>query len=288
LTTRLRDLGDVMTEASFWADRRGHDLVQADDVRQALQQRRRRSDLLEQQVREQILEGTMVVQTEGAALGQVNALAVVQLGDLAFGRTIRTTAAVGVGRGLVRSIEREVRLADPSHGKGVLALAGYLATRYGQEHVLALGATLTLEQVYEPVVGDSSMLAELLALLSALAGRPASQAVAVTGAVDQHGAVQAVGGVNDKVEAFFHLCAARGLREGQGVLLPAGNARHLMLDEAVIEAVAQGRFQIWAVATVDEAMALVFGVPAAEVHDEVAARLARFAHIRQEDGHLPG
>jgi lon-related putative ATP-dependent protease len=288
LSTQLREIADLVTEASYWAGRAGHDPVRAEDVELAIRKKRYRSNYLEDHVQELIAEGTLVVASAGSAVGQVNGLSVIDLGDHAFGRPSRITATVALGRGTVRSIEREVAMSGPIHDKGVLTLAGYLAHRYAQDWPLALGATITFEQSYDEIEGDSASSAELYALLSALAGVPIDQGVAVTGAVDQWGAVQAIGGVSEKIEGFFKVCSARGLTGTQGVIVPRANVPHLMLDEEVIAAVAAGRFHVWAVGSVDEGIELLTGRPAGtrgadglypegSIHRLAEDRLKRFA-----------
>jgi predicted ATP-dependent protease len=215
------------------------------------------------------------------------------VGDYAFGQPTRVTARVALGRGTIQSIEREIELSGPIHAKGVLTLAGYLTGQYVQEWPLALSATLTFEQSYDEVEGDSASSTELYALLSALAGLPLTQALAVTGAVNQHGEVEAVGGVTRKIEAFFAVCKAKGLTGEQGVLIPASNLPHLMLAEEVVAAVRAGQFHVWAVRHVDEGIALLTGRPAGQrgsdgrfpegtVHHLVEQRLRRYA----EQGHV--
>lgn len=265
LSTHVRSIGDVATEASHAAGREGAAVVTAAHVRAALAAQRRRSDLVEQHVRERTLEDTIHIPVDGAAVGQVNGLAVALLGDHEFGHPVRITAAIAPGDGEVVDIDREAKLSGPIHSKGVLILSGYLAGRYAVDRPLSLRASIVFEQSYGPIEGDSASTAELLALLSALSLLPVDQGVAVTGAVDQHGAVQAVGGVNEKIEGFFALCEARGLTGRQGVVLPEANLPHLMLDERVVAAVADGRFHVWPVRTAGEALALVTGCDIADV-----------------------
>jgi lon-related putative ATP-dependent protease len=262
LSTRLRDIADIVSEASFWASRAGREVVGAEDVERAVAQREYRSNLPEERVHELIGEGTIAIETTGSRIAQVNGLSVADLGDHRFGRPTRVTARVSVGSGAVVSIEREIELSGPIHSKGVLTLAGYLAQSYAQRWPLALRATISFEQSYNGVDGDSASSTELYALLSALAELPVRQDVAVTGAVDQHGRVQAVGGVTDKVEGFFAVCRAQGLTGEQGVAIPRANVSHLMLSDEVVAAVAAGDFHVWAVETVDEGIELLTGCPA--------------------------
>ncbi|MFN8499821.1 MAG: ATP-binding protein [Anaerolineae bacterium] len=264
LSTRLLDVADVVTEASFWAARADHDLVTADDVEQAIAKREYRSNWIAERILEMMADGSIVIDTSGSRVGQVNGVAVLDLGDFAFGRPSRITARTFLGHGSILSIERETQLSGPIHNKGFLILSGYLAGQYAQEDALALGATLTFEQGYEGVEGDSASVAELIALLSSLADAEVNQAIAVTGSVNQYGQVQAVGGVTQKIEGFFEVCRATELTGRQGVIIPAANVPQLMLKHEVAQAIEDGRFHVWAVHTIDEAMALVTGLPAGE------------------------
>jgi lon-related putative ATP-dependent protease len=262
LSARLIEIADVVSEASYWADRAGREVVTAEDVSEAIARKEYRSNLLEERIQELITEGTIRVDVDGDRVGQVNALSVIDLGDYAFGKPSRVSARVSLGRGAVTSIEREIELSGPIHSKGILILSGYLAAQYAQEWPLALSATLTFEQAYEGVEGDSASSTELYALLSALSGAPLRQGVAVTGSVDQNGDVQAVGGVTTKVEGFFATCKAKGLTGGQGVIVPRANVANLMLPDEVVDAVEAGRFHVWAVETIDEGLELLTGLPA--------------------------
>lgn len=290
LSTRLRDLDDLVTEASYWASQSARSMVEADDVRKAVGEKRRRSSLSEERLREMITLGTIRVEVTGSRVGQLNGLSVVELGDHRFGTPSRISATVALGRGAVESIERETHMGGPIHNKGFLIVSGFLASRYAQRWPLALHATLTFEQSYGEVEGDSASSTELYALLSALAGVPIDQSIAVTGSVDQHGNVQAIGGVNDKIEGFFKVCKTIGLTGSQGVVVPASNVGDLMLDEEVIEAVRAGRFHVWAVENVDQGIELLTGVPAGEpqsdgsyppgtIHALVAERLQGYALV---------
>ena len=294
LSARLMDISDVVSEASFWARRRGRTVAQADDVERAIRKREYRSDLLEERIQELIAEGTLVIGTRGTRVGELNGLAVVSLGDHAFGRPTRVSARVAIGRGSIASVEREIELSGPIHSKGFLILTGYLAATYAQDVPLALSASLTFEQSYDEIEGDSASAAELVALLSALAELPLDQGIAMTGAVDQHGRVLAVGGVNHKIEGFYATCKAQGLTGSQGVVVPAANVRNLMLEPDVVQAVRKGQFHVWAVRTVDEALTLLSGTRAGRrrkdgsfapgtVHGRVEARLVAYAErMRRE------
>jgi lon-related putative ATP-dependent protease len=259
LTSQLGELLDLMREAAFWAKQRSHELVRADDVQHAITQKTYRANLVDERIGRLIGEGTLHVDTDGEAVGQVNGISVLSLGDHACGRPSRITARTFTGKPGVIDIEREAHLGGPLHSKGVMILSGFLAGRYARERPLALAASIAFEQHYEEIDGDSASSAELYALLSSLAGIPLSQRLAVTGSVDQRGEIQAVGGINEKIEGFFDVCAARGLTGDQGVVVPEANVRHLMLRDDVVEAVRAGRFHVHAITTVDEGLALLSG-----------------------------
>jgi predicted ATP-dependent protease len=273
--------------------------IEAADVDRAIAAREARQSRIRERLREEMQKGTLLIATDGERVGQVNGLSVVQLGDYQFGMPSRITARVRLGSGGVVDIEREAELGGPLHSKGVMILSGFLAGRYCADRPLSLSATLVFEQNYGGVEGDSASCAELCALLSALADAPIRQAFAMTGSVNQHGDVQAIGGVNEKVEGFFDLCKARGLTGRQAVVIPAANVRHLMLRLDVVAAVAAGQFAVHPVATVDEALAILTGVPAGErdatgrfppdtVNARVEQRLASFAdRVRTFTAGLP-
>jgi lon-related putative ATP-dependent protease len=288
LSADVAALRDLVREAGHGAATAGRGRTTGEDVRAAVAGQQRRAGRLREAVREEIRRGTIVVETSGARAGQVNGLSLVTLGRHGFGQPSRITARARIGKGEVVDIEREVELGGPIHSKGVLILAGFLGARYARESPLSLSATVVFEQSYGGVEGDSASLAELCALLSAIAEVPLRQAVAVTGSVDQLGRVQAVGGVSDKVEGFFEVCRARGLDGAQGVVVPASNVPHLVLRDEALAAIAEGRFRIWAVETVDEAMETLCGLPAGAAGAEgrfpagtlnarVAERLERLA-----------
>jgi lon-related putative ATP-dependent protease len=288
LTARLIEISDIVSEASFWAEKEDHELVQAGDVEVAIRKREFRSNLIEERVRELIEDGTIVIDTEGERVGQVNGVAILDLGDHSFARPSRVTARVALGKGGIESIEREIELSGPIHSKGFMILTGYLAATYAQDCPLAVSATLTFEQSYDEIEGDSASSTELYALLSALSGLPIAQGIAVTGSVDQNGNVQAVGGVTRKIEGFYATCKARGLTGTQGVVIPAANVRNLMLDQEVVDAVRDGMFHVWTVRTIDEGIELLTGrragrrrpdgsYPPGSVHGLVAAQLAGYA-----------
>jgi lon-related putative ATP-dependent protease len=298
LSTRFGEIADLIREAAQRAPA-SQTGVTAADVRQAEAARRFRQNLLQERLQAAMKEGTVLIETTGRAVGQINGLSVLDLGDYAFGHPSRITATVGPGRGGVISIEREVELSGPIHGKGVLILSGYLLRQYAQAQPLALSASLVFEQAYGLIEGDSASLAELLALLSALSEMPLRQDIAVTGSINQRGQVQPIGGATEKIEGFFEVCRDRGLTGEQGVLIPIGNRRHLMLRDEVIDAVRAGQFHIWTAATVDEALAQLTGGEAGEpdrrgvypigtLHRAVADRLAAYdAALQRERDRRP-
>ena len=267
LSTHMRRLTDVLREAADRTVKAGRDRVTAADIAGAVEAQRRRASRIHEHSLEDIARGTMLVATSGEVVGVANGLSVVSLGEVAFGRPARITASVRLGDGEVVDIEREVNLGGPIHSKGVLILAGFLGGRYGRSRPLTVQASLVFEQSYGGVEGDSATLAETCALLSAIGEVPLRQSIAVTGSLNQQGEVQPVGGVNEKVEGFFDVCAARGLDGTHGVIVPAANRPHLMLREDVVAAAHDGRFSVWAVSTVDEALALLTGLPAGERDD---------------------
>jgi len=264
LTIEIGRIADIVREADYWSGAAKKKVTGREDIARAIEEHIQRSDRLRDRSLETLERGILLVDTAGQKVGQINGLSLLQLGDFAFGRPSRITARVHVGQGRVTDIEREAKLGGPLHSKGVMILWGYLAGRFAQEVPLSLAATLVFEQSYGAVEGDSASSAELYALLSALAEAPIRQDLAVTGSINQWGEIQAIGGVNEKIEGFFDACAARGLSGTQGVLIPHANAQHLMLREDVVEAVKADRFAIYAVSTADEGIALLTGLKAGE------------------------
>ena len=262
LSTHVRTAFDVLREADHCAGQGGRDTIAIEDVDRALSQRRDRSGRLREQVLEVIEDGIVRIDVEDSRVGQINALTVVDLVQARFGFPARVTARARLGRGEVVAIDREVQLGGAIHNKGVLILSSFLGSRYLPDEPLSLRASLVFEQMYGVVDGDSASLAELLVLLSAIGELPLRQGVAVTGSIDQLGQVQAVGGLDEKIEGFFDVCAARGLSGDQGVVLPEANVRNLMLDQRVVDAVVEGRFHVWAVGQVDEELELCTGLSA--------------------------
>ena len=251
--------------------------------------------MIQERVQEMIERGSIMIDVEGEQAGQVNGLSVSGLGDILFGRPSRITASVGLGRGGLLDIEREANLGGPLHTKGVLILSGYLVEKYAQDKPLSLSARLVFEQSYGGVDGDSASSTELYAILSALSGLPIKQGIAVTGSVNQKGQVQAIGGVNEKIEGFYAVCEAKGLTGEQGVMIPESNVPNLMLKEEVVEAVQALQFHIWAVKTIDEGIEVLTGVKAgarledgtfaeATVHGLVDERLEKLAQTMKEFG----
>lgn len=266
LSLHMSNLLDLLREADYWAGEHNHEVVIRDDVQVALDTRIRRLDQLRERVHEQVLRGTYLLETEGSKVAQVNGLSVMQLGDYAFGRPSRITATARLGTGKVIDIEREVELGGSIHSKGVLILSSYLANRYARDQPLSLSASLVFEQSYGMVEGDSASVAELCALLSALSELPIDQSIAVTGSVNQLGQVQAIGGVNEKIEGFFDICNARGLTGQQAVIIPQSNIKNLMLRRDIVDAVSKHNFKIYSVQTVDQVMMLLTGISAGEIN----------------------
>jgi len=268
LTGRLLEINDIVREASHWATSGGNSIVHAEDVKRAIQHKEYRSNRIEQRIREMIDDGTIMIDTDGEAVGQVNGIAVLQLGDYTFGKPSRITARTYMGKGGVVNIEREVKMSGRIHNKGVLILSGYLAGRFARERPLSIGASITFEQLYEGVEGDSASSAELYCLLSSLSGIPIRQGIAVTGSVNQHGRIQPVGGVTHKVEGFYHTCKAMGLTGKQGVIIPKANEQNLVLKDEVIDAVREGAFHVYAVSTIEEGIAILTSVEAGKRRDD--------------------
>jgi lon-related putative ATP-dependent protease len=293
LLTHVRSLGDLLIEAEHFAREAKRETVAAADVQDAIDAQIRRADRMRKHHLESILDGTLLIDTGTRQIGQINALSVIALGNYMYAQPTRITATARLGEGNVIDIEREVDLGGAIHSKGVLILSSFLATRYSHSMPLSLNASLVFEQTYGMVEGDSASLAELCALLSALADLPIDQGLAVTGSVNQYGQVQAIGAVNEKIEGFFDVCNARGLTGKQGVLIPKSNIKDLMLRRDVVEAAEAGRFHIYGVRDVDEAIELLTGVqagrpdeqgqvPEGSVNDIVATQLVRLSLMRKE------
>jgi predicted ATP-dependent protease len=234
----------------------------------ALEKKIYRSNLVEERIQEYITNGTIKVDVDGAVSGQVNGLSVYDLGDYAFGRPSRITARVSLGRGQVINLEREIQRSGPSHSKGFLILNGYLNGKFANRQPLSFTASITFEQVYDEVDGDSASSTELYALLSAITDVPLKQGMAVTGSVNQLGEVQAIGGVNEKIEGFFAVCKAKGLTGEQGVIIPKDNVRNLMLKSDVVDAIRRGQFNVWAVSTIEQGIELLTDMPAGKLRKD--------------------
>jgi len=295
LSLSVTNLRETLIEADFCAREAGRETIARADVERALQARVRRASRLRDRTRETIIERIALIDTDGARVGQVNGLSVIEIGGFAFGRPTRITCQTRLGAGKVVDIEREVELGGPIHSKGVLILSGFLAGRYALDAPMSLFASLVFEQSYGGVEGDSASSAELYALMSALADAPLRQDLAVTGSVNQLGDVQAIGGVNEKIEGFFDVSSARGLTGSQGVLIPSANVQHLMLREDVVKACAGRRFAVYPIACIEEGVALLTGLEAGErqadgtfppgsVNRRVEDCLRSFADIRKNFG----
>lgn len=262
MTAHIQAIVDLLQEADHFAEEAGDAVITAAHVEQALEGQIYRMDRVAQLMKEEVLRKTIYLETDGKAIGQINGLAVLTLGKFMFGQPSRITATVRMGRGDVVNIEREVNMSGPIHSKGVLILSSFLNARYALDQPLSLSASLVFEQSYGGVEGDSASSTELYVLLSAIGDIPLRQDLAVTGSVDQHGRVQAIGGVNEKIEGFYDLCKARGLTGTQGVMIPDANIKHLMLREDVVQAVAAGQFQIYPIAHIDQGIEVLAGMPA--------------------------
>lgn len=295
LTTERESIEDLLREANYFAREENRQVVMSEDIQQAIDAQIYRADRIRNRMQEMILRDTVLIETEGKKVGQINGLAVISLSNFTFGRPHRITARVRMGKGEVIDIEREVDLGGPVHSKGVLILSGFLGSRYAGEKPLSLAASLVFEQSYSGIEGDSASSAELYALLSAIADVPLKQNLAVTGSVNQHGQVQAIGGVNEKIEGFFDICQAQGLTGDQGVLIPESNVKHLMLRKDVIDAVKAGNFKVYPLQTVDQGIEIMTGMeagvrdeesnyPADTFNHAVEARLEGLAEMRLQFG----
>jgi lon-related putative ATP-dependent protease len=263
-SSQFMEIADFIREASFWAKKDGHSLVTGEDVLRAAEEQKYRVNRIEERMHELYEDGTIMVDTDGAVVGQINGLSVISLGDHTFGRPSRITARVYTGQAGMVNIEREVKLSGPIHDKGVMILTGFLGGTFAADRPLSLSASICFEQSYDGIEGDSASSTELYALLSALSGVPVKQGIAVTGSVNQRGMIQPIGGVNFKIEGFFAVCSSQGLTGQQGVMIPKANERHLMLSDAVIEAVAAGKFHIWSVETIEQGIEILTGIKAGQ------------------------
>ncbi|BCS55455.1 Lon protease family protein [Geobacter sp. SVR] len=262
LSAQFMEIADFIREASYWARKDGKSLVSGDDVQRAAREKLYRVDRIEERLHELYEEGTIMVDTDGAVIGQINGLSVIGLGDHTFGRPSRITARVYTGRAGMVNIEREAKLSGPIHDKGMLILTGYLGGTFAIDQPLSLSASICFEQSYDGIEGDSASSTELYALLSALAGVPISQSIAVTGSVNQRGVIQPIGGVNYKIEGFYAVCKSQGLTGRQGVMIPKTNEQHLMLGDEIVAAIAAGMFHIWSVESIEQGIEILTGMAA--------------------------
>ena len=268
LSTQFTEISDIIREANYYAKTNGSEYITHEHVHQAIDAKIYRSNLIEEKLGEMIERGSILVDTSGEKVGQVNGLAVLGLGDYMFGKPSRITASIGLGKEGIIDIEKQADMGGPTHTKGVHILTGFLTNRYAKKHPLSLTARLTFEQSYSGVDGDSASSTETYAMLSALSEVPIKQSYAVTGSVNQKGEVQAIGGVNQKIEGFFDLCKFRGLTGEQGVVIPQSNVKNLMLREDVVEAVKEGKFHIYPVETIDQGIEVLTGVSAGEPDED--------------------
>jgi len=259
LSTEFAQIADIAREANFYALQENAEFVTEAHVRKAVDEKIYRSKLIQEKIQEMIYRGTLLIDTDAERVGQVNGLSVISLGDFEFGSPSRVTASISLGREGIIDIEREAKTGGPIHTKGVLILSGYLSEKYAQDKPLSLSARIVFEQNYGGVEGDSASSTELYAILSALSGIPLKQNIAVTGSVNQKGEVQAIGGVNEKIEGFFEVCKARGLKGNQGAMIPESNVQNLMLKEEIVKAIEDGKFHIYSVETIDEGMETLTG-----------------------------
>jgi len=268
LSTKFPEIADLVREANFYATQDGAKIVKDVHIKKALDEKVYRSNLLDEKIKEMIERGIILIDTSGTQVGQVNGLSIISLGDFDFGQPSRITASLGLGRRGIIDIEREARMGGQTHTKGVMIISGYLENKYAHDKPLSLSCRLVFEQSYGGVDGDSASSTELYAILSALSELPIKQNLAVTGSVNQKGEVQAIGGVNEKIEGFYKTCKAKGLKGDEGVMIPRSNVQHLMLNEELVEAVRQGRFHIYPVSTIDEGMEILTGVNAGQLKND--------------------
>jgi lon-related putative ATP-dependent protease len=268
LSGRFSDIADVIREASYWASKSGDTVVGEAHVRRAIDEKVLRTNRIEERLREMILEGTIIVDTSGEKVGQINGLAILDLGDYSFGKPSRITARTYAGKAGVVNIERETKMSGKIHEKAILIISNYLGSRYATKGPISLSASITFEQLYDMVEGDSASCAELYALLSSIANVPLKQSIAITGSMDQNGYVQPIGGVNEKIEGFFDLCRLIGLDGSHGVIIPARNVKNLMLKKDVVEAVRDGKFFICPIQKADEGLEIMTGMQVGELRED--------------------
>jgi lon-related putative ATP-dependent protease len=268
LSSRFSEITDIIRESSYWASKASSHVVTEEHVNKAMDERVFRTNRIEERLREMVLEGTIIVDTEGDKVGQVNGLAVIDLGDYSFGKPSRITAKAYAGKAGVVNIERETKMSGKIHEKAILIVTNYLGSKYATKKPISLSASITFEQLYDMVEGDSASCAELYALLSSIANIPLKQTIAITGSMDQNGDVQPIGGVNEKIEGFFDLCRLRGLDGSHGVIIPKRNVKHLMLKNNVVDAVKEGKFTIYPIDRIEEGLEILTGLPAGEPKED--------------------
>jgi len=262
ISTRFAFIADIIAEANFYSKLENKKYIDDNHIKKAIDEKYYRSNLIQEKIKEMINDGTILIDTEGSTIGQVNGLSILNLGDITFGRPSRVTASIGMGKTGIIDIERETKLGGPIHSKGVMILSGYLTEKYAADRLLNLSARIVFEQSYGGIDGDSASSAELYAMLSALSETPLNQRIAVTGSVNQKGEVQSIGGVNEKIEGFYEVCTEKGLNGKQGVVIPKSNVKNLMLKDEVIKAVKDKKFHIYAVKNVNEGIEILTGVKA--------------------------
>ena len=295
LSTRFTIIADLVRESSYWAQNAGSKVVKHEHVEKAIEEWIKRVSLIEDKIQEMIEDGTIMIDSEGKVVGQINGLSVYDLGEYAFGRPTRITARTSMGRAGVINIEREADLSGRTHNKGVLILGGYLRGKHAQDKPLTMSASICFEQSYSGVEGDSASSTEVYAILSSLSKIPLRQDIAVTGSINQKGEIQPIGGVNEKVEGFYQVCKAKGLTGTQGVMIPHQNVKELMLRNEVVEAVKEGKFRVYPVKTVDQGIEILTGVKAGKrkedgtfedksVNDLVDRQLKKYAEDLRKFG----
>ena len=282
LSTQFSEIGEIVGEASVWAKKDKQKIISKQYIQKALDERIERIKKYDTRYLQMIKEETLLIDTDGFVVGQINGLTVIKIGDYSFGKPARITASTYVGKEGIINIEREIEMSGPSHSKGVLILTGYLGEQFAQDIPLSLSANLCFEQLYGGVDGDSASSTEAYAILSSLSGIPINQSIAVTGSINQKGMIQPIGGVNEKIEGFYQICKLRGLNGEQGVIIPKQNVRNLSLSDEIIEAVRKGKFHVYAVSTIDEGIEILTGVPAGKKDANGKFPLGTVNYLAQE------
>ena len=268
MSSKFSEIADLLRESNYWAGKAGGAVVSSEHVLKAIEEKIYRSNRIEERLTEMILEGTLIIDTEGAKVGQVNGLAVLDMGDYSFGKPSRITASTYAGKAGVINIERETKMSGRIHEKAVLIITHYIGSTYASKKAISFTASITFEQLYDMVEGDSATCAELYVILSSLSGLTLKQNIAVTGSMDQKGDVQPIGGVNEKIEGFFELCKMRGLDGSQGVIIPSKNVPHLMLKKEVVDSVREGKFSIYPIDRVEEGMEIFTDKPMGKMQED--------------------